>query len=202
MRDVQTLARGGAVLLHDASRRFTPSGASEWARERLARLEERRLLDVVRAGRDVCWVDEHEAQPLVTVRIATYNRGPLVAERAIASALAQTYEHIEVLVVGDSCDEATERAVRSVRDARLRFVNLPARGLYPAHRRHRWMVAGTVPMNAAVTLARGAWIAPCDDDDELTDDHVEVLLAAARGRRLEFVYSKADWEILPGSWTV
>lgn len=56
-------------------------------------------------------------------------------------------------------------------------------------------------MNAALFLARGEWIAPCDDDDEFTDDHVELLLGHAQRQRLEMVYSKAQWEVSPGVWT-
>jgi glycosyltransferase involved in cell wall biosynthesis len=154
----------------------------------------------VRGSEDVCWAATDEAEPLVTVRIATYNRGPLVAERAISSAILQTYERLEILVIGDHCDEATERAVTSVKDPRLRFINLAERGLYPTDPLRRWMVAGTAPMNAALAIAQGAWIAPCDDDDEITDDHVEVLLREARRRRLEFVWSKALMELETGTW--
>lgn len=173
----------------------------ERARDRLEMVEERRLLDTVRAGRDVCWTDEGVAEPLVTVRIATYDRPELLAERAIASAIAQTYEHLEILVIGDACDDETERVVRAVGDSRIRFVNLGARGLYPAHVRHRRMVAGSHPMNVGLALAHGSWIAPCDDDDELTPDHVEILLAHARGHRLEMVWSRAKIELWPGDWS-
>ena len=159
-----------------------------------------RLLAQARNGRDVCWADDDEAEPLVTIRIATYNRGQLVAERAIASAVAQTYKNLEILVVGDHCDEATERAVRSVDDPRIRFVNLAERGLYPTDPTYRWMVAGAAPMNAALAIAQGKWIAPCDDDDELTEDHVEVLLDSARTQRFEFVWSVSRWEKSPGNW--
>ncbi len=144
---------------------------------------------------------DDEAEPLVTVRIATYNRGQMVVDRAINSALRQTYERLEVLVVGDHCDLATEQAVRSVTDPRVRFANLPYRGMYPVDPLKLWMVAGAAPMNAALRLLGGAWIAPCDDDDELTDDHVEVLLTQAKEHRLEMVYSKADMEERPGEWT-
>lgn len=173
---------------------------SEWLRERLEYPEECRLLAAARDGRDVCWSDEGEDEPLVTLRIATYNRGKLVVERAVASALAQTYRRIEVLVVGDGCDPATVQAMESVRDPRVRFVNLATRGTYPSNPKHLWMVAGSAPMNLALALARGAWIAPCDDDDELSPDHVEVLLDAARSRRLEMVYSQARRELQPGEW--
>jgi len=169
--------------------------------ERLEHYDHSQQLERARGGRDVCWVEAaDECEPLVTIRIATYNRGPLLVERAIRSALAQTYENIEVLIVGDACDDATTSAARSVTDKRVRFERLPTRGLYPSDPNHRWMVAGCHPMVTALPLARGAWLAPCDDDDELTPDHVEVLLSAAKDRRLEMVWSKANCEIRPGEW--
>lgn len=171
----------------------------ERLRDRLETREDRRLLGEARGGRDVCWVSD-ATEPLVTVRIATYNRGPLVAERAIASVLAQTYERLEILVVGDACDAETERAVNSVKDSRIRFVNLGARGMYPAHVRHRRMVAGSLPMNVGLALARGSWISPCDDDDEMSADHVEVLLGHALERRYEMVFSRSLIERWPDEW--
>jgi len=154
-----------------------------------------------RGANDVCWAADDEDEPLVTVRIATYNRGPLVAERALASVISQTYERLEILVIGDHCDDVTAAAVRGVDDPRIRFVNLAERGQYPADPTQRWMVAGTTPMNAGLAIAQGKWIAPCDDDDEFTEDHVEILLSEVRSRRLEFVWSMADWESQPDVWT-
>lgn len=187
--------------LHWHAIRLRHQQLTEVVREAAATREDRSLLAQVRRGRDVCWIEEeNETEPLVTVRIATYNRGQLVADRAIASAMRQTYERLEILVIGDNCDEKTERAVRSVQDRRVKFLNLPHRGLYPADPMKRWMVAGATPMNAGLLLASGAWMAPCDDDDELTDDHVEVLLREARSRRLEMVYSRSAIEREPGVW--
>jgi hypothetical protein len=177
-------------------------GELERLREWVEAREERRLLSVARAGRDVCWVDEGVAEPLVTVRIATYNRADLLMERSLPSVLAQTYPRLEVLVVGDHTDAATDRAMASVRDPRVRYVNLPARGVYPADPSLRWLVAGSAPMNAGITLASGTWLAPCDDDDEFTPDHVEVLLSFARERRLEMAYGVASFETPDGSSVV
>jgi len=169
--------------------------------ENLEHEDHRLRLHKTRRGRDVCWIEpDEETEPLVTIRIATYNRGPLVVDRAIRSALAQTYERVEILVVGDGCDRATSSAIESVADDRVRFVPLPTQGLYPVDPKHRWMVAGGHPMVTALDLARGAWLAPCDDDDELTPDHVEVLLGAAKKRRLEMVWSRANCETQPGKW--
>jgi hypothetical protein len=166
------------------------------ARERAERRTMSAMLLEIRREAPTIWIASQ--QPLVTVRIATFDRGVIVAERSIASALAQTHRNLEVLVIGDACDAATEAAVQSVHDGRVRFINLPLRGDYPANPVHRWMVAGSAPMNAALTLARGAWIAPLDDDDEFTPDHVEVLLDACRDRKLEFAYGQAEAETARG----
>lgn len=167
---------------------------------RVLRHERAERLALSSALSDRGWGARSIEHPLVTVRIATYNRGPLVAERAISSAIAQTYRNIEILVIGDHCDPSTERAVRSVKDPRIRFENLPHRGRYPDDPMFRWMVAGAAPMNRALQLARGEWIAPLDDDDEFTPDHVEVLLESCRERNLDAAYGVADMEMQPGVW--
>jgi hypothetical protein len=177
-------------------------GAGEWLREAAQSREERRQTREARAGRDSC--GDYSDDPLVTIRIATYNRGRLIAERAIAAALAQTHRHVEVLVVGDCADEATAAAVEeaAASDERVRWCNLPTRGAYPDEPRHRWMVAGAHPMNVALSLARGSWIAPCDDDDLFTPDHVERLLDHARRTRSELVWSRAAMRQPSGEWHV
>jgi hypothetical protein len=64
-----------AVLRSTARLRGALTGQDLDALERLsgvlAQHEERRLLDVARNGREVCWTDEGEVEPLVTIRIAT-----------------------------------------------------------------------------------------------------------------------------------
>ncbi|MEY4374115.1 MAG: hypothetical protein RL760_281 [Candidatus Eisenbacteria bacterium] len=203
--DVAFAAELPASLRSPARLRGALRGDDLDALERLGAVldqhEERRLLDMARAGRDVCWTDEGEAEPLVTLRIATYHR-PQHIGAAIESCLAQTYERVEVLVVGDRCSDETARVVRGFHDPRLRFVNLPSRGMYPDDPMARWRVAGVWPANAALMLGEGSWITACDDDDRFTPDHVEVLLREARARRLEMVWSKADMEVAPGQWQV
>lgn len=167
-------------------------------RERLEIAEVRRRIAMERARAPEVWTPA--SPPLVTVHIATYNRGKLIAERAIASVLAQTHQNLEVVVVGDCCDQATADAVLAVRDPRVRFENLAVRGPYPEDAWARWMVAGTAPVNRALELARGEWITPLDDDDEFTPDHIEVLLDECKRRRLELVYGVAAMEVEPGKW--
>jgi Glycosyl transferase family 2 len=131
-----------------------------------------------------------EANPLVTVCIPTYTNAEQLAARSLPSVLAQTHENLEVIVVGDDAPLEMEEVVRSFGDPRLQFVNLTIRGPYPADPVELWHVAGAAATNEALRLASGVWITHNSDDDTLTPDHVEVLLAAARRSRLELVYGK------------
>lgn len=132
----------------------------------------------------------NEPEPLVSVRIATYNNVRLLCDRALASVRSQTYEHWEVIVVGDAVTDDTEAEIARIGDPRIRFINLPFRGPYPAEEYRRWLVAGTAPMNRAAREAHGSWIAPLDHDDEWEPDHIEGLLARAREQRAELAYGK------------
>ena len=143
---------------------------------------------------------DRNREPLVSVRIATYNRGRTLVERAIASVLRQSYKNFEIVVIGDHCADDTEQRINALRDPRVRFYNLWERTRYPADPASRWQVAGALPMNHATQLARGEWIAPLDDDDEFSEDHLEVLVRACLENRWEFAYGKVEMEMEPGVW--
>jgi hypothetical protein len=160
--------------------------------------QDRQELIRLRGTRDVVWHDVPD--PRVTVRIATYSAGERLRV-AIESGLRQTYANVEILVIGDACDDRTAAVAESYAADGVRFLNLPRRGQYPEVAVDRWMVAGAAPMNTALELAEGAWIAPCDDDDLLTDDHVEKLLDHALSQRLELVWSRAAMQSKDLRWT-
>ena len=90
---------------------------------------------------------------LVSVIIPTRNRPELVL-RAVRSALNQTYQHLEVIVVVDGPDLATNEALSTVVDGRLRIVALDH------------SIGGSDARNKGVQHATGHWIAFLDDDDE------------------------------------
>lgn len=142
------------------------------------------------------------ANPLVSVTIATWNRAQVLVERTLPTVFAQTYPHFEVVIVGDGCTDDTEARVAAIGDPRIRFENLAQRGTYPKDREHRHMVAGTYPINRALSLARGQWIAHLDDDDQWTPNHLERLLRHAQAHDCELVWSKSRVEREPGRWDV
>ena len=141
-----------------------------------------------------------DENPLVSVIIPTWNRGSLLVERTLPSIFKQSYEHFEVVVVGDCCIDNTAELLGKIDDPRLHFFNLPERGNYPKDKKALWQVAGSVPKNKALELCRGKWIAPLDDDDVFTENHIEILLRYAQKHNLEFVYGKLNMEISPGQW--
>jgi len=104
--------------------------------------------------------------PLVSVVIPTCNR-PLLVTRAIWSAFNQTLQNIEVIVVVDGYDQATEEALSRINDHRLRIIQLPeSRG-------------GSGARNVGVLEAKGKWVVFLDDDDEWLPQKLEVQLAIA-----------------------
>jgi glycosyltransferase involved in cell wall biosynthesis len=161
----------------------------------------RATAEVLRARRDPSYGDAFGAEPLVTARIGAYQGGDLLFDRAISSIRAQTYRNWEIVVVCDGRDKQTADRIAALDDDRIRCVQRPRNGPYPEAREKRWLVAGAHPFNQAVALARGAWIAPLDQDDEWLPDHLEVLLDAARGSGAELVYGVSRVDLGHGSET-
>ena len=140
--------------------------------------------------------------PLVSILIATYNRGELLRDRAVNSCLAQTYQNIEIIVVGDCCTDDTPRIMSEITDPRVRFVNLPKRGDYPTDPALRWMVAGTEPVNHALSLASGDFITHLDDDDEHAPERVRELLDTIRETGADLLYHPFRYEMIDGEWLI
>ena len=149
----------------------------------------RRLLLETRSSAEYTQAFE-QSEPLVSVRIATYNGARVLTERTIPSVLAQTYQNFEIVVVGDGCSDDTGARLEALGDPRISFVNLPHRGVYPADPKKRWQVAGGAAMNHGAEMARGPWVAPLDHDDEFAPDHIEVLLRSAMDGAYELVYGR------------
>jgi len=93
------------------------------------------------------------ADPLVSVVIPTYNRGPVVGH-AIDSVLEQTYGAVEAIVVDDgSTDDTPDRIARGWGDdSRVRYIRKQNGG--PAAAR-----------NVGLGQVRGAYVALLDSDD-------------------------------------
>lgn len=104
---------------------------------------------------------------LVSIIIPCYRQAQFLDE-AVQSALGQSYQPVEVLVVNDGSDDDTEAVAARYGD-RIRYLYQPNRGL-PAAR------------NTGISCAGGAWLKFLDADDRLHPDQVAWQMESLAGR--------------------
>lgn len=105
--------------------------------------------------------------PLVTYLISTYNRRRYLAE-ALASAVAQTYRNLQIIVVRDGGEEVRD-VVDAVGDPRIHLIDRAEnRGLSYSY-------------NEALQYAEGKYVAYLGDDDIHYPCHIEKLVGALEG---------------------
>lgn len=101
--------------------------------------------------------------PQLSVIIPTHNR-PQLLTASVQSALAQTFQDLEVIVVDDASDEFPELPD----DPRLRVIHLEE------------SQGGAGARNVGTKSARGRWVTYLDDDDILLPSMAEVSFAAIK----------------------
>ncbi|TVP59860.1 MAG: glycosyltransferase family 2 protein [Nodularia sp. (in: Bacteria)] len=102
-------------------------------------------------------------EPLVSVIIPTYNR-PEYLKQAIASAVNQTYENIEIIVSDNCSPENPQAIVESFGDTRIRFWRQPQNLGMIANQMHGFK------------MARGKYVASLHDDDMWNQDFLAKLV--------------------------
>src|SRR5215469_15628389 len=142
------------------------------------------------------------SKPLVSVLVATMNRCDLLIDRCISSIRGQSYDNLQIIVVGDHCTDDTEGRLAELRDDRICFTNLARRGPYPRPPRERWMVAGTFPANEALAQVEGDFITYLDDDDSYAPERIETLVAAAQCEKADLVWHPHYWRQADDSWLI
>ena len=103
-------------------------------------------------------------KPLVSILITAYNAEYTIAH-TLESAIAQTWQHKEIIVVDDGSTDRTAEVVRQFKDVKL--VSTENQGLSGAQ-------------NNAFPLSQGDYIQYLDADDLLAPDKIERQLAALR----------------------
>ncbi len=92
-----------------------------------------------------------KARPILSIVIPAYNVERFIVV-AVRSALAQTVDDIEVIVVDDGSSDRTGSLVRAIRDPRLRVISQKNCGLSGAR-------------NSGIRAARGKYVGFLDGDD-------------------------------------
>lgn len=99
-------------------------------------------------------------EPLVSIIIPVYNSESYVKE-AVTSALSQTYQHIEVVVVDDGSTDQSLSLVEQINDPRLRVFSQINQG-------------ACVARNRGIAEAKGEYVKFLDSDDVLYPDAVVI----------------------------
>lgn len=108
--------------------------------------------------------------PRVTVIIPTYNR-PDFLEGAIKTALGQTYENLEVIVIDDGSSEQYAREIVS---------NFPSNVIWIRHEENKGLSAAR---NTGIREAEGDFVAFLDDDDRWHKTKIARQVAALEENR-------------------
>lgn len=119
---------------------------------------------------------------LVSIITPCHNNAAFIGS-AIASALAQTYPHIEVIVIDDGSTDNSLEIIRSFNDSRLYWESQPNQG-------------APVARNRCLELARGDLIKFLDADDLLLPECIERQVAQTQEfpqNRKAIVYGDAIW---------
>jgi glycosyltransferase involved in cell wall biosynthesis len=101
-----------------------------------------------------------------TLALLTYNRSAMLA-RALASARAQDYPNLEIVVLDNASSDGTESLCRAAaaEDGRIRYVRHPAN------------LGAVGNFNAALAFATGRYFMWLADDDWITPNYVSVCVA-------------------------
>lgn len=108
----------------------------------------------------------YKRKPLVTIGIPTYNRADGYLRDALSSALAQTYENIEI-VVSDNCStDGTELLLKSHSDDRVKYF------------RQEKQISANDNFNFCLQQAKGLYFLLLHDDDMIDEEFVESCMSA------------------------
>jgi len=115
-----------------------------------------------------------QAASLVSVVIPAYNAERFLA-RAMRSALAQTYSHLELIVVDDGSTDGTAEVIRSFRDPRVQYLSQPNQGQGAAR-------------NQGIQASAGRYVTFLDADDAYLPTKVE--------RQVEFLETRREYQVV------
>ena len=128
-------------------------------------------------------------KPLVSVVIPSYNRSHFLLTRSIPSVLKQTLDNWELIVVGDGPpDKQLRNVVTSFNDPRIKYLEIERTNYENLSNESFWNCAGAAARNYGLQMVRGEYIAPLDDDDEFTENHLKDSIQYLEQHNLDFVY--------------
>ena len=117
----------------------------------------------------------------VSVIVPVYNVLPCYIEEALDSALASTYQNIEIIVVNDgSTSKETLSFLKNYNNQKVKIINQINMGLAEAR-------------NTGIKNATGKYILPLDADDKIEPTYIEKAVKIIDSKKkIGIVYCEAD----------
>ncbi|WP_269540974.1 glycosyltransferase family 2 protein [Cerasicoccus fimbriatus] len=103
-------------------------------------------------------------RPLVSIIIPAYNAGQWI-KTTLESAIQQSYEHIEIIVIDDGSKDDTAAIVKTFDDKRIKLIEQSNAGQSAA-------------ANRGIAESAGQYLKFLDADDALSPNHIHAQLAA------------------------
>lgn len=119
-----------------------------------------------------------DANELISIIMPAYNAEKTLP-RAVGSALAQTYQNYELIIINDCSRDSTQALAEgfAARDSRIRVIsNTENRGVSLA--RHK-----------GIENARGKWLAFLDSDDAWAADKLEKQMALQKQKNAQLIFT-------------
>lgn len=113
--------------------------------------------------------------PLVSVILPTRNR-PQLLKQAVESALNQTYQNLEVIILNDAGEDLQE-ILDAFKDKRIVYL------------KHASQKGVSAARNTALKQAKGFYIAYLDDDDLYYSNHIQTLVQAMQNKGYPVAYT-------------
>lgn len=110
----------------------------------------------------------------ISIIMATYNRGKSI-ERAIISALNQSFKNFELVIIDDGSSDNTKEIIESIDDNRITYYYKNNGGQSSAR-------------NYGIKRAKGKYIMFLDDDDEYVEDALERSFRKIEESGLKWIY--------------
>ena len=84
--------------------------------------------------------------------------------RAVESALSQTYQNFELIIISDGCPLTTFLIPKHFTDKRIKLIQV--------ERKELW---SNTPRNAGIDIAKGKYIIYIDNDDKWGENHLRII---------------------------
>ena len=113
----------------------------------------------------------------VSIIVPAYNAEHSL-QKCIETLIAQSYPHIEIIIVDDGSNDKTKKIARELerRDARILYIYQDNKGV-------------SVARNSGIAISHGTYIAFCDSDDFVSKNYIESMMASMRESRSDWVVS-------------